>query len=243
MNHHIARNGQQLGVFAEQDIQSGIASGQFLPDDLCWTEGMADWQPLSSRFQVTAPPAAGTVSQQAVFNPYAAPLANVNPGLPSGVQLADQGKRFGAALIDMLISSSVTGVPYAYFVIKAAKSGGKSLETSGTSPDELFALAIMILGMLVLLVINAIILTKRGQTLGKMCVGIRVVTFPDCQLPGFVKAVLLRLVVNAIICAMPCCIGFIYFIVDSCFVFSDNRRCVHDLIAGTQVIEGHPPKA
>lgn len=244
MNHHIARNGQQLGVFAEQEIQSGIASGQFLPDDLCWTEGMTDWQPLGARFQMPAVFAASAPAlAPAVFNPYAAPASNVMPAAASNTLLADHGKRLGAALIDMIIGGIVTGVPYFFFIMEAAKSGGKSIEETGLTPTAWFALGFIVLAGLALLVVDAVLLTRRGQTIGKLCVGIRIVTFPDAQMPGFVKAFLLRVFVNGIICAMPCCIGPVYFLVDSCFIFSEHRRCLHDLIAGTQVIEGHPPKA
>lgn len=241
--YHIARDSQQLGVFSEQEIQQGITTGRFQATDLCWTEGMAEWQPLSLRLQISQPVFTSEPSvSPAAFNPYAAPLANVTRANAAGVELADQGKRLGGALIDILIGGVVTGIPYFFFIMEAAKSGGKSIEETGPTPVAMLALACVVLGGLALLVVQGFFLTKRGQTLGKMCVGIRVVTFPDAQKPGFVKAVLLRLIVNSIICAMPCCTGVIYYVVDCCFVFRDDRRCIHDLIAGTQVIEGNPPK-
>lgn len=43
--YHIARDGQQLGVYAEQDIQSGLSSGSFRGTDLCWSEGMGSGSP------------------------------------------------------------------------------------------------------------------------------------------------------------------------------------------------------
>ena len=44
---HIARNGQQIGQFTEQEIANGLASGQFLVTDLYWHEGMSSWEKLS----------------------------------------------------------------------------------------------------------------------------------------------------------------------------------------------------
>lgn len=46
MNIYISRNGQQLGPFNESDIRDKYYSGQLLPNDFGWYEGMANWQPL-----------------------------------------------------------------------------------------------------------------------------------------------------------------------------------------------------
>ena len=43
---HIARNGQSLGVFSEDQIREGIGNGQFAATDLFWREGAPDWRPL-----------------------------------------------------------------------------------------------------------------------------------------------------------------------------------------------------
>jgi uncharacterized RDD family membrane protein YckC len=45
----------------------------------------------------------------------------------------------------------------------------------------------------------------------------------------------LRNFVNGIPGAIPV-IGYVYFLVDSLFIFGARRRCIHDLIAGTIVI-------
>ncbi|WP_395747774.1 RDD family protein [Prosthecobacter sp.] len=235
---HIARNGQQLGVFAEDAIQSGLSSGQFMPDDLFWTEGMGEWQPLSSRFAVST--AVSTSPYNAgVFNPYAAPSANVQtPVLAGNVQLADLGKRLGAALLDGLLGAILVGVPYGFFIF-AMSDNGRQPELN---PTAMIAGGCMLLGFLALLVINIVMLATRGQTPGKRVLGIRIATYPGAEKPGFVKAFLLRALVNGLIGAVPC-LGPIYSLVDICFIFQTDRRCIHDLIAGTHVIEGNPPDA
>ena len=47
MNIYITRNGQQLGPYTLEQIQSQVNSGALLPADLAWCEGMANWAPLS----------------------------------------------------------------------------------------------------------------------------------------------------------------------------------------------------
>jgi uncharacterized RDD family membrane protein YckC len=204
---------------------------------------MADWQPAGGRFQapVVALSQSPVVADTSAYNPYAAPKANVLPAAAANVQLASLGKRLGAFLLDALVGMIVFGVPYVVLMMELS-AGDKSGQPPDFTPTAIGALVFLVLGGLGLLIINLVLLTTRGQSLGKMWLGIRIVGHPDAELPGFVKAVLLRAFVNGLIGAVPC-LGPLYSIVDGCFVFRDDRRCIHDLIAGTQVIEGNPPKA
>ncbi|MBM3857129.1 MAG: DUF4339 domain-containing protein [Verrucomicrobia bacterium] len=43
---HIARHGQSLGAFTEEEIKEGIQSRRFVGDDLSWRSGMSEWLPL-----------------------------------------------------------------------------------------------------------------------------------------------------------------------------------------------------
>jgi hypothetical protein len=53
---HIARNGRQYGPYSEAVIKANLSSQRILPTDLCWTAGMAEWQPVSAVFQSTVAP-------------------------------------------------------------------------------------------------------------------------------------------------------------------------------------------
>ena len=57
-HYHVSRAREQLGVFAEQEVLAKLNRGELLPGDLAWTEGMANWQPLTSLFPPSngAPP-------------------------------------------------------------------------------------------------------------------------------------------------------------------------------------------
>lgn len=57
----VNRDRRSLGQFTEQEISNGLNSGQLLPDDLAWQEGMETWQPLSS-FTNIPPPGVITVN-------------------------------------------------------------------------------------------------------------------------------------------------------------------------------------
>ena len=50
---------------------------------------------------------------------------------------------------------------------------------------------------------------------------------------GFVSNVLLRVIVNTVLSLIP-----FYTLVDILLIFREDRRCIHDMIAGTKVVQG-----
>jgi len=75
-------------------------------------------------------------------------------------------------------------------------------------------------------------LTTRGQSLGKMALGIRIANAVTGESKGFIQNVFLREVLNSLLCMIP-----LYFLVDSAFILQDDKRCIHDHIAGTVVVK------
>jgi len=92
--------------------------------------------------------------------------------------------------------------------------------------------AISLLGFLAIPIVQVVLLVKDGQTIGKRALNIRVVMFETDENGGFVPNVLLRAWLNALIGIIP-----FYSFVDILFIFRDDHRCIHDLIAGTKVIK------
>jgi uncharacterized RDD family membrane protein YckC len=80
------------------------------------------------------------------------------------------------------------------------------------------------------------LLSMRGQTLGKMAMSVRIVDYDNEANPGFRRAVVLRSIVPGLIGAVPC-LGTLFALVDALSIFGEERRCIHDLIAGTKVVE------
>ncbi len=59
---HVNRGATSLGAFSEEEVREGLRTGRFVPTDIGWREGMANWQPLSqfpewSATATAAPPA------------------------------------------------------------------------------------------------------------------------------------------------------------------------------------------
>jgi uncharacterized RDD family membrane protein YckC len=87
-----------------------------------------------------------------------------------------------------------------------------------------------------LVVLQWLLLSLRGQTLGKMAMGLRIVREEDCGNPGFLRAVLMRLFVPRLIKLVPV-LGTLFGLADVLSIFGEERRCIHDRIAGTKVVE------
>jgi len=237
MLYHIARNGQQQGSFSEPEIRSRIENGEFHPSDLCWTEGMSDWQPIGQI--LPALPIAGAapvIEPVQTVNPYAPPSADVTPWQrKTRPPAASLGQRLGAALLDSLVVF-ITMIP---FIIGA----GLMENPEGNAEPPAAALLAMGIGgllLLILMIYTLVLLSTQGQTVGKKMLGIRIVGNDDDSQAGFVRAVLLRVFVNALRVFVNALLGFIpfYGLIDLCFIFGQERRCLHDLIAGTRVIQG-----
>ena len=82
---HVNRGGTNLGVFSEDDVRDGLRTGRFLPTDLGWREGMAQWQPLSqfSEFTADLPGAVPPVAEAAAPTP---PVGAGGPALPPAAE-------------------------------------------------------------------------------------------------------------------------------------------------------------
>jgi uncharacterized RDD family membrane protein YckC len=86
-----------------------------------------------------------------------------------------------------------------------------------------------------LLLVQLCLLAWRGQSVGKLLLGLRIVRQDDGAAPGLYRAFLLRGTVPFIFEQIPVA-GLVFWIVDSSLIFRDDHRCLHDLIAGTKVV-------
>ena len=93
---------------------------------------------------------------------------------------------------------------------------------------------LFIIGWVVFLIINGYLLYKRGQTVGKALVGTKIVDL-NGNIPNFGKLLLLRYFVFGLIAQIPF-IGGLFGLADVLFIFGEDRRCLHDYLAGTVVI-------
>lgn len=117
----ISRNREQLGQFTEQEVRTGLQTGQFLETDLAWKEGMAGWEVLSSLGLATA----GNLSSLqkvggAQIATYQAPTGKVDVGECCSKAWAAYKSNFGPCLVAFVIVVVISiGVQVPMSVIQA----------------------------------------------------------------------------------------------------------------------------
>lgn len=238
MKYHLARGEERLGIFTDLEVSAGLRSGKFLPADLCWTEGMAEWLPLKEHLQeLNLPPEAP--------QPPPIPAMRVEPLLREA--LATRGQRLGARIIDwisfmvpLMIMFSVVIDENMVKELQAHPNDQKLLvemlqkraEQLQTSQDPTILATSWV--FLILLTANFAMLGVRGQTIGKLLIGIHIVRAADGSRAGFLKAVVLREVVFFVIGSIQY-IGLVLSLGNVLMIFRKDRRCLHDLVAETVV--------
>jgi uncharacterized RDD family membrane protein YckC len=161
-------------------------------------------------------------------NPYAPPKAAVHDVAVAdpGMVPADRGSRLGASILDSFVFMFMVYLP---FFLGAFITGANG------DPDDATAMVggsmIALVGLVIFCWITCRSLSRTGQSIGKKMVGIKVVRSDGSQ-ASLGRIVWLRNVLNGIIAVIPA-----YGIIDSLFIFSESRQCLHDKIADTIVIK------
>jgi len=150
-------------------------------------------------------------------------VRDIQSGTEAGVlELATIGRRFGAQWVDGLLFMLIFLPAYLFLALGAG--------AASASPEVGLSLTVLLTigGAALIFVYEGIMLSSRGQTLGKMAVGIKVVT-PEGQDIGagqawgraFVRQVFFSYF--ALLDVLPA-------------VFTKQRTAVHDLAAKTRVV-------
>ncbi|MCB5911873.1 RDD family protein [Streptomyces pinistramenti] len=161
-------------------------------------------------------------------NPYGGEYGAADPlaGMPP---LAGRGRRLLARIIDALI----IGVPMT-LIMNAIVGWVDYTSTSNAETSK--QATVSGVTMLVYLVYEGLMLTRRGQTLGKMAMKIRVAMLSNGSVPTQ-QAGWLRAAVYTLPEIVPCC-GFIFWLVNVLWCTWDKpyQQCLHDKAAKTVVV-------
>lgn len=251
MKYHLARGEEQLGTFNDLDVSAGLREGRFKSTDLCWADGMAEWKTLGSHLQElnTEEAAAPPINEPSSIT---ALRAEVRQDQVIRLEMASVGQRFAAKLIDFALiivplwvvltmvfdqafveeTQKLQNDPTA--MVNAMQKRAEKLQASGGMK---LPLASLVFDMA--LIVNVVLLTLRGQTIGKLCLGIQVVRFPEGTRAGFIKALLLRAILFTILVFTSLIyfggMGWALLMADYLMIFRKDRRCLHDLVADTLV--------
>jgi uncharacterized RDD family membrane protein YckC len=142
---------------------------------------------------------------------------------PAELPLADPGARFLGRLIDNLAYAAAALIP-----------GGIAWAAVG---QELGA-ALGLLGFLPAWGYNVYLLATTGQSIGKSFIGTRIVTKEGGPVP-VVLTLVLRTFAPLVVGFIPL-VGNVFGLLDGLWVLGTQRRCLHDLMAGTIVVDAGP---
>jgi uncharacterized RDD family membrane protein YckC len=220
-------DGQEYGPASVEQIRAWITSGRANLDTRARKPGETDWRRLGD-FPEFAPAAAGV--------PPVMGAAGID------AQLAGLWERLGAAFVDGCLKAACS-IPTVLAMIKVMQENMQG----GGQPDPQAMQAMMAAAatavplaypyLAALAVLQGLLVATRSQSVGKILLGLRIVRAPDGGKANFARAFLIRSGVPTMIEYIPF-IGLLFWIVDTCFIFRADRRCLHDLMAGTKVIKG-----
>lgn len=162
-------------------------------------------------------------------NVYSTPQAQlVNQVDDSEKPLASRWARLGASIIDSIIMMVIL-LPVMYF------TGGFDGIMEGVQPGFVYSLGIAVLGIIVFFVINYRYLIASGQTVGKKVLEIKIVDL-NGNLPVFQPQLVIRYAVYMLPGQIPI-VGQIFSFINILFIFTAEKRCIHDLVAKTKVVK------
>lgn len=161
-----------------------------------------------------------------LFTPPEANLVNETE-VDSVSNLASRWSRLGASLIDSFIMMLFL-MPMMYFF------GWFELIANGEQPSFLYTLAFGLLGIIIFIAVNLKFLIGNGQTIGKKLLNIKIVDMDGAK-ADLQKHLLKRYATYFIPSQVPI-VGGIFSFINILFIFRKDKRCVHDLAGGTQVV-------
>ncbi len=165
-------------------------------------------------------------------NPYAPPSAELSEQEKEQKLelqiLASRWQRFFGSLIDsLLLAPVIFGLVY----FGGAFDGSVEEFNSATN------IAFMTLASAVIfLAMHGYLLARKGQTIGKTLLGMRIVSVANREILPFGKLIGLRYLPFWLVNSIPL-IGRLASLVNALFIFGDEKRCLHDYVAGTKVIK------
>jgi uncharacterized RDD family membrane protein YckC len=170
---------------------------------------------------------------------YAPPKSEVADVVADDDVKAGRGTRLGAAIVDNLILFVPMAPAYirAWPQLQSAAAAGQRTAMSAWGLIANNGGAWFYLGVLcclIVLLINAMLAYKNGQTIAKKWMGIKDVR-TDGSRVSFARIFWLRNAIGIVISFIPL-IGAFYGLIDALFIFGSAKRCVHDYIADTIVI-------
>lgn len=232
MFHIIGGDGKEYGPVTVEQIRAWIAAGRANLDTKAKALGTDEWRRVADFGEFTSPDGAPPVIGEPIIE-----TSN----------LASHGARTGAALINAVFYMLATLPGIVLTSAHLLKQNPHLAQGGFIRPENLNLAGVdgsmrwVQVGLGVAMFVQVLLIAFRSQNIGKLIVGARVVRAVDGGPAGLFPAALLRFIFPVTLIfvlngAFPF-LGFLFLLVDYGFMFREDRRCLHDLIAGTMVVK------
>ena len=165
------------------------------------------------------------ISSQGRFAPPQAHVEDVQAPV-DGLQLASRSSRFWAAMLDGVIAMALMGL------VAWSTPWNPFEQQLGFWEPNLGGAAI---GFGLFMLCHGYLLAKRGQTIGKMALKIRIAR-SDGSAASLGRLIGLRYG-PAFVFSMLNGVIQLYYLIDTLMIFNNARRCLHDYFADTVVLK------
>jgi uncharacterized RDD family membrane protein YckC len=228
----IGGDGKEYGPVTTEQIRAWMNAGRANLDTKARAVGGDEWRRLGDypEFSGSAEPPKIAPPSLSGDAPAPAPVVDTS--------LASYGQRFLGALADGALKF-LCWMPAGSALMDEF---GEQIR-AGQQPTPVEMMAAMsdafqksLPYLLMLAVVQGVLLSLRGQSVGKLLTGTRIVRYVDGARTGFLRAFALRGCIPWVLEQIPF-LGLLFWLIDVCFIFGEERRCVHDYIAGTKVVK------
>ncbi|KAA8735313.1 RDD family protein [Acinetobacter qingfengensis] len=256
MQIYLARNNQQAGPYTVEQLNQMLASQQVVLTDLIWHEGMTEWKPLGemTQGQYHYSPSGYQQTEAPINTPFHSTVKTDNvttDNAQTKSELAPISKRAFAKFIDLLLWFPIFMFPSAFMNAEQTNQfatlqnkfmqliNQNQLEQANILSQQMMHVIpntvwiAMAIYVLVMLAIQAVILQKSGQSIGKKVLAIQIVDQESNQLVSVNRSFFLRSILFIIL-------NYIFTpffsLIDWLFAFGRKRQALHDKLTKTIVI-------
>lgn len=176
-------------------------------------------------------------TSQPQLNPYKAPISSVEAIQIDELTLASRWRRLIARLIDttilLVISIQVSNWLLRNWPVQVTNN--YYIYGFFWSSNTSYIFLDLFVGIGVFAILNTYLLATRGQTIGKYVLKIRIVDHRSDEVAKLRFSLLLRegIMMQLSLFGM---MGTLIAMIDVLFIFSRNRRCLHDYWSFTKVV-------
>ncbi|WOE32401.1 MULTISPECIES: RDD family protein [unclassified Acinetobacter] len=258
MQIYLARNNQQAGPYTLDQLNQMLASQQVLLTDLVWHQGMTEWKALGELTQgkfiyqpegFTAPVATAPTVQNAPTHQSTQTTTPSQSKNNAQTTLASITSRFFAKVIDLLLWIPALMIMSLFFkadqipqlvALQQRMQSATTADQATQLQHQVFQLIPMEawqaagLYIFIMLIVQAMLIVKSGQSIGKRLLKIQIVDAESQQPTTLFRAFTLRSIVFIFLNVLL--FPFITFF-DFVFAISKKRQTLHDKLAKTIVIK------